>query len=161
MLAQNNETMRKPARQTNGHIAFMITAGFALLTMTACRDREQWLHCRESIGWEEAKTQKSFYLNIKRTDEKTLGQYIDEFNTSPATIKENDVTVTSTTNIKKYPAQKGVVQVTYVINKENLKFSKTTRNWISNQFRKPENIGGITITEAGHCQLGTKPSSKL
>ena len=153
--------MQNPAHHIYGRFAITMSACLALLTTTSCGDREQWLHCRESIGWEEAKTQKSFYLNIKRTDEKTLGQYIDEFNTSPATIKENDVIVTSTTNIKKYPAQKGVVQVTYVINKENLKFSKTTRNWISNQFRKPENIGGITITEAGHCQLGTKPSSKL
>ena len=161
MLAQNNETMRKPARQTNGHIAFMITAGFALLTMTACRDREQWLHCQELRAWEESKIQNNFYLNIKRTKEKTLGQYIDEINTSPATIKESPVTVTATTNIKQYPGQKGVVQVTYAINKENLKFSKTTRNWISNQFGKPENVGGITISEAGRCQSGKKPSSKL
>ena len=161
MLAQNNETMRKPARQTNGNIAFMITAGFALLTMTACRDREQWLHCQESRAWEESKIQNNFYLNIKRTKEKTLGQYIDEINTSPATIKESPVTVTATTNIKQYPGQKGVVQVTYAINKENLKFTKTTRNWISNQFGKPENVGGITISEAGRCQSGKKPSSKL
>ena len=153
--------MRKPDRQTHGLITIMITAGFALLTMTACRDREQWLHCQESRGWEEPKTQNSFYLNIKRSNEKILGQYIDELNTSPATIKENPVTVTATTNIKQYPDQKGVVQVTYAINKENLTFSKTTRNWISNQFGKPENLGGITISEAGRCQSGKKPSSKL
>ena len=153
--------MRKLSRHTNDHVAVLFTAGFALLTMTACRDREQWLHCQESRAWEEQKTQSSFYLSIKRTKEETLGQYIDKLNNSPATIKESPVTVTATTNIKQYPGQNGVVQVTYAINKENLKFSKTTRNWISNQFGKPENLGGITIAEAGHCQLGTKPSSKL
>ena len=153
--------MRNLAHHINDHIAIIITAGLALLTMTACRDREQWLHCQESRGWEEPKTQNSFYLNIKRTNEETLGQYIDEINTSPAKIKESPVTVTATTNIKQYPDQKGVVQVPYAINKENLKFSKTTRNWISNQFGKPENLGGITISEAGRCQSGKKPSSKL
>ena len=153
--------MRKRVRQTSGHIAIMITAGFALLTTTACRDREQWLHCQESRAWEEPKTQNNFYLNIKRTNEETLGQYIDKFNTTPATIKESPVTVTATANIKRYPGQNGVVQVTYSINKENLKFSKTTRNWISNQSGNPENLGGIKISEAGHCQSGKKPSSKL
>ena len=153
--------MRKPARQTNGHIAVVITAGFALLMMTACRDREQWLQCQESRAWEEPKTQNNFYLNIKRSKEEIVGQYMDELNSSPATIKENPVTLTATTNIKQHPGQKGVVQVTYAINKENLKFSKTTRNWISNQFGKPENVGGITIAEAGRCQSGKKPSSKL
>lgn len=153
--------MRKQARQTNAHIAVMITAGFALLTMTACRDKEQWLYCQESRAWEEPKAQNTFYLSIKQTKEKTLGQYMDEVNTSPATIKESPITITATTNIKQYPGQNGVVQVTYAINKENLKFSKTTRNWISNQFGKPENLGGITVSEAGHCQLGKKPSSRL
>ena len=153
--------MLKRARQASGQIAIMITAGLALLTTTACRDREQWLHCQESRAWEEPRTQNSFYLNIKRSNEKTLGQYMDELNSSPATIKESPVTVTVTTNIKQYPQQNGVVQVTYAINKENLKFSKTTRNWISNQFGKPENLGGITISEAGSCQSGKKPSSKL
>ena len=153
--------MLKRARQASGQIAIMITAGLALLTTTACRDREQWLHCQESRAWEEPKTQNSFYLNIKRNNEKTFGQYMDELNSSPATIKESPVTVTATTNIKQYPQQNGVVQVTYAINKESLKFSKTTRNWISNQFGKPENLGGITISEAGHCQSGKKPSSKL
>ncbi len=96
-----------------------------------------------------------------RSNEEILGQYIDELNTSPSTIKENPITVTATTNIKQYPQQNGVVQVTYVINKESLKFSKTTRNWISNQFGKPEDLGGITISEAGSCQSGKKPASKL
>ena len=153
--------MRNLARHIRGRLAIAMSAGLALLTATACGDREQWLHCRESIGWEDAKTQNSFYLNIKRTDEKTLGQYIDELNTSPATIKENPVTMTATTNIKQYPEQKGVVQITYTINKENLRFSKTTRNWISNQFGKPENLGGIKISDAGRCQSGKKPSSRL
>ena len=153
--------MPKPTRQTNRHIVAMFTAAFALLTTTACRDKEQWLYCQESRAWEEPKTQNSFYLNIKKSKENTFGKYIDEINTSPATIKENPIAITATTNIKKYPGQNGVMQVTYAINKENLKFSKTTRNWISNQFGKPENLGGITIAEAGHCQLGTKPSSKL
>ena len=153
--------MTKPTRQTNRHIAVTLTAAFALLTTTACRDKEQWLYCQESRAWEEPKTQNSFYLNIKKSKENTFGKYIDEINTSPATIKENPIAITATTNIKKYPGQNGVMQVTYAINKENLKFSKTTRNWISNQFGNPENLGGITIAEAGHCQLGTKPSSKL
>jgi hypothetical protein len=153
--------MQQPARQSNSHVAVIITAAFALLTMTACRDRDQWLHCQESRAWEEPKTQNSFYLNIKRSNEEILGQYIDELNSSPAKIKENPVTLTATTNIKQHPGQKGVVQVTYAINKENLKFSKTTRNWISNQFGKPENLGGIKISEAGRCQSGKKPSSRL
>jgi len=153
--------MPKPTRQTNRHIAAMFTAAFALLTTTACRDKEQWLYCQESRAWEEPKTQNSFYLNIKKSKENTFGKYIDAINASPATIKENPIAITATTNIKQYPGQNGVMQVTYAINKENLKFSKTTRNWISNQFGKPENLGGITIAEAGHCQLGTKPSSKL
>ena len=79
---------------------------------------------------------------------------MDELNASPAVIKESSLAITATTNIKQYPAQNGVVQVTYAINKESLKFSKTTRNWISNQSGKPENIGGITISEAGRCQSG-------
>ena len=153
--------MPKPTRQTNRHIAVMFTAAFALLTTTACRDKEQWLYCQELRAWEEPKNQNSFYLNIKKSKENTSGKYMDEINASPATIKESPITITATTNIKQYPGQNGVVQVTYAINKENLKFSKTTRNWISNQFGKPENLGGITIAEAGHCQLGTKPSSKL
>ena len=153
--------MQKLARQTNRYVTVMFTAGFTLLTMTGCGDKEQWLYCQESRAWEEPKTQNSFYLNIKQTKEKIFGQYMDAVNTSPATIKESLVTVTATTNIKQYPGQKGVVQVTYAINKENLKFSKTTRNWISNQFGKPENVGGITIAEAGSCQTGKKPSSKL
>ena len=153
--------MPKPTRQTNRHIAVMFTATFALITMAACRDKEQWLYCQESRAWEEPKTQNSFYLNIKKSKENTFGKYIDEINTFPATIKENPIAITATTNIKQYPGQNGVMQVTYAINKENLKFSKTTRNWISNQFGKPENLGGITIADAGHCQLGTKPSSKL
>ena len=153
--------MPKRTRQTNRHIAAMFTAAFALLTTTACRDKEQWLYCQESRAWEEPKSQNSFYLNIKKSKENTFGKYMDEINVSPATIKESPITITATTNIKQYPGQNGVVQVTYAINKENLKFSKTTRNWISNQFGKPENLGGITIAEAGHCQLGTKPSSKL
>lgn len=139
----------------------MFTAAFALLTTTACSDKEQWLYCQELRAWEEPKSQNSFYLNIKKSKENIFGKYIDEINASPATIKESPITITATTNIKQYPGQNGVVQVTYAINKENLKFSKTTRNWISNQFGKPENLGGITIAEAGHCQLGTKPSSKL
>ena len=59
--------MRKPARQASRHIAVLITAGFALLTMTACRDKEQWLYCQESRAWEEPKVQNIFYLNIKQT----------------------------------------------------------------------------------------------
>lgn len=153
--------MQKLARQTNGHVAIMLTAGFALLTMTACRDKEQWLYCQESRAWEEPNTQNSFYLNIKKTKEKTYGQYMDEVNISPATFKESPVTITATTNIKQYPGQNGLVQLTYAINKENLKFSKTIRHWISNQFGKSENLGGITIAEAGSCQTGKKPSSKL
>ena len=153
--------MQKPARQTNRHIAVMLTAVFALLTMTACRDKEQWLYCQESREWEEPQKQRSFYLNIKRTKEKTFGQYMDETNTSPATIKESPIAIMATTNIKQYPSHNGVAQVTYLINKENLKFSKTIRNWISNRLGKSENLGGITISEAGHCQLGKKPSSKL
>ena len=153
--------MPKPTRQTNRHVAVMFTAAFALITTAACRDKEQWLYCQESRAWEEPKTQNSFYLNIKKSKENTFGKYMDEINASPATIKENPITITATTNIKQYPGQNGVMQVTYAINKENLKFSKTTRNWISNQFGKPENLGGITIADAGHCQLGTKPSSKL
>ena len=153
--------MQNPAHHIYGRFAITMSACLALLTTTSCGDREQWLHCQESRAWEESKIQNNFYLNIKRTKEKTLGQYIDEINTSPATIKESPVTVTATTNIKQYPGQSGVVQVTYAINKENLKFSKTTRNWISNNYGNPENLGGITIAEAGHCQLGKKPSSKL
>ena len=153
--------MQKLARQTNRCVTVMFTAGFTLLTMTGCGDKEQWLYCQESRAWEEPKIQNSFYLNIKKSKENTFGKYIDEINASPATIKENPIAITATTNIKQYPGQNGVMQVTYAINKENLKFSKTTRNWISNQSGKPENLGGITIAEAGHCQLGTKPSSKL
>ena len=146
--------MRKTVRQTSCHLFVMIPASLALLTMTACRDREQWLHCQESSAWEKPKTQNSFYLNIKRNNEEVLGRYMDELNASPAVIKESSLAITATTNIKQYPAQNGVVQVTYAINKESLKFSKTTRNWISNQSGKPENIGGITISEAGRCQSG-------
>jgi hypothetical protein len=153
--------MQQPTRRTNSHVAVIITATFTLLTMTACRDREQWLHCQESRAWEEQKTQNSFYLNIKRSNDKTVGQYIDEYNTSPAKIKENPVTVSATTNVKQHPEQNGIVQIIYTINKESLKFSKTTRNWISNQLGKSENLGGITISEAGSCQSGKKPSSKL
>ena len=153
--------MQKLARQTNRYVSVMLTAGIALLTMTGCRDKEQWLYCQESRAWEAPKAQNSFYLNIKQTKEKTFGEYMDEVNTSPATIKESPVTITATTNIKQYPGQNGLVQVTYAINKENLKFSKTTRHWISNQFGKSENVGGITIAEAGSCQTGKKPSSKL
>ena len=153
--------MANLARQAFDYAAIVMAAAFTLLTTAGCEKQEQWLHCQEKRAWDDPGSQKTFYLNIDRSEEKTLGQYMDGLNTSLATIKENPITLTATTNIKKYPGQNGVVQVTYAINKENLKFSKTTRNWISNQFGKPENLGGITIAEAGHCQLGTKPSSKL
>ena len=149
------------ARQAYNYAAITMAATFMLLTTAGCEKKEQWLHCQESRAWEDQGTQKSFYLSIKKSEDKTIVQYIDELNTSPATMKKSPITMTVTTNIKQYPGQKGVVQVTYAINKENLKFSKTTRNWISNQFGKPENVGGITISEAGRCQSGKKPSSKL
>ena len=154
--------MPKMARQACNYTAISMAAAFMLITAAGCeKKKEHWLHCQESRAWEDQGTQRSFYLSINRSEEKTVGQYMDKLNTSPATIKESPITMFATTNIKQYPGQNGVMQVTYAINKENLKFSKTTRNWISNQFGKPENLGGITIAEAGHCQLGTKPSSKL
>ena len=153
--------MPNPARQAYDYAAITLAFTFMLLTTAGCDKQEQWLHCQETRAWEEPGTQKSFYLSINRSEEKTLGKYMDELNTSPATIKESPITMTATTNIKQYPGQNGVVQVTYAINKGNLTFSKTTRNWISNNYGKPENLGGITISEAGHCQLGKKPSSKL
>ena len=153
--------MPNPARQAYNYAAITLAFTFMLLTTAGCDKQEQWLHCQETRAWEEQGTQKSFYLSINRSEEKTLGKYMDELNTSPATIKESPITMTATANIKQYPGQNGVVQVTYAINKGNLTFSKTTRNWISNNYGKPENLGGITISEAGHCQLSKKPSSKL
>ena len=153
--------MRNLVRKANSYITILVAGSFVLLTTTACGKQEQWLHCQESRGWEDHKNLNKFYLNIKRSEEKIIGQYIDQRNTSPAAIKESPVTLVATTNIKRHPGQNGIVQVTYIINKENLKFSKTTRNWISNQSGKPENLGGITISEAGNCKSGKKPLSKL
>ena len=153
--------MPKLARQACDYAAITMAVTFTLLTTAGCEKQEQWLHCQEKRAWEDPGTQKRFYLNIDRSAEKTLGQYMDELNTSPATIKENPITLFATTNIKQYAGQNGVAQVTYAINKENLTFSKTTRNWMSNNFGKPENLGGITISKAGSCQLGKKPASKI
>ena len=139
----------------------LLAAGFFMLTLTACDKKNQWLECHESRGWEDPEGRSKFYINIKRTKEKTIGQYLDQHNNSPASIKESPVTIYATANIRNHPSQKGIVQVTYSINKENLQFSKTTRNWLSNQYGKPENLGGITISRAGSCKLGEKPSSKL
>ena len=153
--------MRNQVRKANGYKTILIATTFVLLTTTACGNQEQWLYCQESRGWEDPKTQNTFHLSIKRSEEQILGQYIDQRNTSPAAIKENPVTLVATTNIKRPPGQNGIVQVTYTINKENLKFSKITRNWISNRSGKPENLGGITISEAGFCKSGRKPLSNL
>ena len=139
----------------------LLIAGFSLMTMAACEKKDQWLECQESRGWEDAEDRKTFYLNIKRTSEKTVGRYLDQHNDSPATIKESPVTVSATTNIKNYPGQTGLIQVTYSINKETFQFSKTTRNWLPNQYGKPENLGGITVSRAGRCKSGKKPSSKI
>lgn len=153
--------MLNQVRKANGYTTILIATTFVLLTTTSCGKQEQWLYCQESRGWEDPKSQNTFYLKIEPSEEKILGQFIDQRNTSPAAIKENPVTLVATTNIKRHPGQNGIVQVTYTINKENLKFSKTTRNWISNRSGKPENIGGITISEAGFCKSGKKPSSSL
>ena len=114
--------MRNLVRKANGYTTILVAASFVLLTTTACGKQEQWLHCQESRGWEDHKNLNKFYLNIKRSEEKILGQYIDQRNTSPAAIKESPVTLVATTNIKRHPGQNGIVQVTYTINKENLKF---------------------------------------
>ena len=150
--------MRNLALQLNSCPIIGLAVAFILLTATACEKQEKWLHCQESRGWEDPENKSSFYIKIKRSDEKNLGLYIDRHNTSPAIIKESPVTIKATTNIKRHPRQNGMLQVTYEINKEDLKFSKITRNWISNQFGKPENVGGITISEAGSCKSSKKPS---
>ena len=150
--------MRNLALQLNSCPIIGLAVAFILLTATACEKQEKWLHCQESRGWEDPENKSSFYIKIKRSDEKNLGLYIDRHNTSPAIIKESPVTIKATTNIKRHPRQNGMLQVTYEINKEDLKFSKITRNWISNQFGKPENVGGITISEAGRCKSSKKPS---
>ena len=139
----------------------LLMAGFGLTTMAACEKKDQWLECHESRGWEDPEDRSKFYLNIQRTKEKTIGQYLDQHNNSPASIKESPISITATANIRNHLSQKGIAQVTYSINKENLQFSKTTRNWLPNQYGKPENLGGITISRAGSCKLGKKPSSKL
>ena len=139
----------------------LLMAGFGLTTMAACEKKDQWLECQESRGWEDAEDRNKFYLNIKRTKEKTIGRYLDQHDDSPATIKESPVTVSATTNIKNHPGQRGLIQVTYSINKETLQFSKTTRNWLSNQYGKPENLGGIKVSRAGRCKSGKQPPSKI
>ena len=161
MYPQIAKIMANLARQAFDYAAIAMAAAFTLLTTAGCEKQEQWLHCQEKRAWDDPGSQKTFYLNIDRSEEKTLGQYMDGLNTSPATIKENPITLTATTNIKKYPGQNGVVQVTYAINKGDLTFSKTTRNWMPNGFGKPENLGGITISKAGSCQLGKKPATKI
>jgi len=150
--------MRNLALQLNSCPIIGLAVAFILLTATACEKQEKWLHCQESRGWEDPENKSSFYIKIKRSDEKNLGLYIDRHNTSPAIIKESPVTIKATTKIRRHPRQNGMLQVTYEINKKDLKFSKITRNWISNQFGKPENVGGITISEAGRCKSSKKPS---
>ena len=152
------EAMRNLALQLNSCPIIGLAVAFILLTATACEKQEKWLHCQESRGWEDPENKSSFYIKIKRSDEKNLGLYIDRHNTSSAIIKESPVTIKATTNIKRHPRQNRMLQVTYEINKKDLKFSKITRNWISNQFGKPENVGGITISEAGRCKSSKKPS---
>ena len=139
----------------------LLMAGFGLTTMAACEKKDQWLECQESRGWEDLEDRSQFYLNIQLTKEKTIVQYLDQHNNSPASIKESPISITATANIRNHLSQKGIAQVTYSINKENLQFSTTTRNWLSNQYGKPENLGGIKRSRAGSCKAGKQPPSKI
>jgi len=87
--------------------------------------------------------------------------YVDELNKSTLVVRENPSTITATASIYQYPGQNGFIQVIYKIDRESLEFSKTTRSFVNNRIEKNEDIGGISISEAGSCKKIKKPVNRI
>jgi hypothetical protein len=142
-------------------LRFYATLAFSLVVITGCASKEEWLHCQESRGWETPEEGKTFYLNFKYLDDKTTGLYVDDLNSSSLEIRENPKVITVSASIYQFPMQSGFSQVIYRINRQSLKFSKTTRVLKKDRTEKIEDIGGITISQAGFCKKGKKPIAKI
>jgi len=134
---------------------------FTLVAITGCTSDDIWLKCVESRPWENREDGKNFHLNIKSSNESTSGLYVDDLNNSTLAVRENPSTITATASIYQYPGQKGFIQVIYKIDRESLEFSKTTRSFANNRIEKNENIGGISISEAGSCKKIKKPVNRI
>ena len=140
---------------------FIFAFCFTLVGITGCTSEDTWLNCVEYRAWESPEDGKNFYLNIKSSNESTTGLYVDELNNSTLVVRENPSTITATASIYQYPGQNGFIQVIYKIDRESLDFSKTTRSFVNNRIEKNEDIGGISISEAGSCKKIKKPVNRI
>ena len=133
-----------------------------LITSIACgKQKEQWLSCQESRAWEAPEDSKDFYLKINRSENKITAQYIDDINNTKTAIRENPKSFQIAVNIYQTAGRANFKQVIYLLDRETMTFSKTTRDFKPQARSKPEYIGGITIDKAGSCSIRKKPYSQI
>ena len=128
----------------------------------ACgKQNEQWLSCQELRAWEKPEDSKKFYLKINHSKDNITGQYIDDINDVQAAVKENPKSLQIAVNIHQSPGRANFKQVIYLIDRETMTFSKTSRDFKRQIGSKSEHVGGITINKAGSCLISKKPNPEI
>ena len=130
------------------------------LFLSSCQKNEIWLRCTETFNRNQA-SNKEFLLKIARKKGQVSGEYLDHLNKTTAKIKETDFTLTARMGIYQHIGSKGYSQLTVRINRENLLYSKTLTAVRKDAYSKWEDIGGISIENAGSCQAVKNPPRKI
>lgn len=133
--------------------AFLLICSTVLLS--SCQKNETWLRCKENFNPNQAN--KEFFLKITKEKSLTSGEYFDNLNKVSAKIKETDIVLTAKMGIYQYPGSKGYSQLTVRINRENLKYSKSLVAIRKDAYTNWENIGGISVENAGYCKAMKNP----
>ena len=130
------------------------------LFLSSCQKNETWLRCKENLNRNPA-SDKEFFLKIVRQKGLVSGEYFDHLNKTSAKIKETDFAFIARMGIYQHIGSRGYSQLTVRINRENLSYSKTLTAVRKDAYSKWEDIGGISIENAGSCQVMKNPPRKI
>ena len=124
--------------------------------------RTKWLECSNfKPSMDDSTNHDKFILKISGKDGHEVSEYIDSLNRTRAVIKQNPVSIQVAANIRIDRNSSRYVSVFYNILRDSLKFSKTTSLYRKSSYMKHEDVGGITIQNAGVCSFIRKPKDTL
>ena len=130
------------------------------LFLSSCQKNETWLRCKENLDRNQVSNQE-FFLKIVKQKGLLSGEYFDSLNKTTAKVKETDYVLIAKMGIYQYIGSKGYSQLTVRINRETLSYSKTLAAVRKDAYNKWENIGGISIENAGYCKAMKNPPKRM
>lgn len=132
----------------------------SILFLSSCQKNETWLRCKENLNRNQASNEE-FFLKIVKQKGLVSGEYLDSLNKTTAKIKETDFALIAKMGIYQHIGSKGYYQLTVRINRENLSYSKNLTAVRKDAYSKWEDIGGISIENAGSCKAMRNPPKKM